>query len=131
MTAKELPDGSWQVPLRNPIHLGTTQVVTELIMKPMSGGHIEDVPLDKAQLNFGHFLKVAGRLSAQPPVVINALKGQDLKEVMQITSGFFATFLGTGEEPSPDSPSDTTGDPQSSAPSPRPTSPSGPRPRRS
>ena len=44
-------------------------------------------------------LKIAGRLTGQPDVVMNRLCAEDLGEVLGIVHGFFKTGRKTGTEP--------------------------------
>lgn len=108
MSAEKQSDGSYKITLEEPLKAGS-QVITELVVKPMRAKHMGGMPLDKAAMQFSHLLEIAGRLTGQPPVILGEIRGRDLATLLEIVGGFFSDFLPTGDEPSLPSQTDITG----------------------
>jgi tail assembly chaperone E/41/14-like protein len=85
------------VKLQHPIRLGESQVIEELIIRPLTGRDLRRLPQAS---NLDTTLALAGRLSGQPDAVIDRLTGEDLAEVLQAVDNFMPSGRPTGSAPS-------------------------------
>jgi hypothetical protein len=87
------------IELDHPIQVGKMrEPLTELTLRPVKGKDLRrlktsaDNPIPMA-------LELAGYISGQPTQVIDELCGNDLTEVLRVTSDFFGGTPETGDDP--------------------------------
>jgi hypothetical protein len=85
------------ITLRNPIPHGKETTIEALTFRPPVAKDFRRLPLLEGY-EMDTMLVLAGRLSAQPDVVIDKLAGDDLKEVLEAVSGFMEVFRVIGSK---------------------------------
>lgn len=85
--------------LRTPIPFGSL-TITELSLRRPMAKDMRSLPADGLR-TVDDMLLLVGRLSGQPPVVIDELSLEDLAGVSAIVAGFTQSGPATGDEPSP------------------------------
>lgn len=87
-----MEDSTRSVKLREPIQFGS-ETITELTLRKPKAKDFRNMP---AEPNVGDLLNLAGRLSGQPPSVIDELGVDDMLEVLGIVEVFIAGGRATG-----------------------------------
>ncbi len=87
--------------LKKPIQLGEGPAITELVFREeVISGDLRGLKVQSlADPLLDDLLKIAGRLSAQPDVVMNRLSMTDLAEVVTLVTGFLNAGPETGTTP--------------------------------
>ena len=81
--------------LKHPIQLGT-ETITELkVMKRLRARQFKGIPAQN--ILFDHMLVLIGKLTGQPPSVIEELDSEDLFPAMELVNDFLPNSLTTGE----------------------------------
>lgn len=81
--------------LKEPIKHGS-ETISELVFRKPKAKDFRSVPMEP---NMGDILNLVGKLSGQPPSVIDELGTEDMMEACAKVSGFFPAGLGTGKTP--------------------------------
>lgn len=88
-----MPEPIKTIPLKYPVEHGQ-ETITELVfMRRPKAKDFKGLPL---QLGFDEIIKILGRLTAQPPSVIDELDTADLMEAVEVVTDFLPSGQTTG-----------------------------------
>ena len=76
-----------KIRLEEPVQFGS-ETISELELQKPKAKHFRTMP---AEPTTGDLLDLAGRLSGQPPKVIDELSIGDMKKVLETVAGFLST----------------------------------------
>ena len=93
----ENPPDSVKIPLKHPIHMGST-LITELNVRPMNAGDQRRLKT-VGNLPMPLVAELASYLTGQPQAVIDVVTGDDLAYLNKIVQGFFTSSQQTPKEP--------------------------------
>ena len=90
-------DRPYVLHLKKPIVLQSGEPIERLTFAPLEAGHMADLPVDKSRMVVGDFLKIAVKLTGQPPRVVHKVRGDDWVRVVEIVATFMGGSPATGE----------------------------------
>jgi hypothetical protein len=78
-----------KIKLQCPVEYGSETISELVISREPEVGDFRDMPADPRLQTVGHSLDLIGKLSGQPPSVMNKIKPKDLPAITEVFDRFF------------------------------------------